>query len=426
MPRGAEQLLDDHPLALHQLPVGGRGAHVDRRALQLLELGEGQRAVVLGGREAEAVLDEVLLAGPVAAVHGVHLRQGHVALVHDEQVVLREVVDQTEGARPGGPSVEVARVVLDAGAVAQLLDHLQVVLHALLDTLRLGHASLALEVLDLLAQVEVDLLHGAVDALLGRDEEVGGVDRQRVERRDALPGHGGDDLDRLDLVVEEHHAEALAAELAEGRHDVDRVAVDTEGRRFELALGARVERLDELVEEVLVADHLPDLHGDGRGVKVGRVAAAVETRDARDDDHVAPPREERGNGLQTHLLDVGVDREVLFDIGVRRREVGLRLVIVVVGDEVLDGILGKKVLEFAVELRREGLVVAQLQRWTLQLGDDVGHREGLARAGDAQQRVVLRAVADRADKLCDGLRLVAHRGVVRYEFEIHAAKVVIK
>ena len=36
------------------------------------------------------------------------------------------------------------------------------------------------------------------------------------------------------------------------------------------------------------------------------------------------------------------------------------------------------------------------------------------------------AVPDRADELCDRFRLVAHRGVIRYEFEIHRTKITIK
>ena len=345
-----------------------------------------------------------------------------MALVHDHHVVLRKVVDQAERARSGGPAVEIARIVLDAGAVAQLLDHFEVVLHALLDALRLHRAPGAFEEFDLLAQVEVNLLYGGVDALFGGHEEVRGVERQVVERMDALSRYGVDGLDGLDLVVEEHHPETLVAELPEGRHDVHRVAVDAERRGLQVAFGARVERLDQFVEEVLVAHDLPDLDVDGRGVEVRRIARTVEARDARHDDDVAPSRQQRGDGLQPHLLDLGVDREVLFDIRVRRRQVGLRLVVVVIGDEILHGIFREEVLELPVQLRREGLVVAQDQRRTLQLRDDVGHREGLPGARHAQQRVVLRAVLDRAHQLPDRLRLIAHRGVVRYEFEIHECK----
>ena len=66
--------------------------------------------------------------------------------------------------------------------------------------------------------------------------------------------------------------------------------------------------------------------------------------------------------------------------------------------------------------------MAQDQRRTVQLCDDVGHRERLSGARHAQQRVVLRTVFDGTDELFDCLRLVAHWGVVRYEFEIHRTK----
>ena len=176
---------------------------------------------------------------------------------------------------------------------------------------------------------------------------------------------------------------------------------------------------------MLVADHLSDFHGDGRSVEIRGVAAAEEARDARYDHHVAPSREQRCHGVEPHFLDFGIDREVLLDVGVRRRKVGFRLVVVVVGDEVLDGVLGKEVAEFAVKLGREGLVVAQDERRAVQVGNDVGHRKGLSRTRYTQQRVVLRAVADRPDDLGDGFRLVARGGIIGYEFEVHAAKVAI-
>ena len=109
-----------------------------------------------------------------------------MAFVYDEHVILREIVDQAEGARALGAAVEITRVVFDAGAVPQLLDHLDVVFHALFDTLRLRRASGTLEEFDLPAQIQVYLLYGAVDALLGGYEEARGVERQVVERVDTL------------------------------------------------------------------------------------------------------------------------------------------------------------------------------------------------------------------------------------------------
>ena len=231
-----------------------------------------------------------------------------------------------------------------------------------------------------------------------------------------------DDPDRFDFVVVEHHAVALAAEFAEGGHDVHRVAVDAERRGQQVAFGAGVERFDQFVEELLVADDVADLERDGRRMEVFGVAAAVEARNGRDDDHVPAARKERRAGLQTHLFDLVVDRQVFFDEGIRGRQVGLRLVVVVVGDEIFDRVFGKEILELSVELRREGLVMAQYESRFVDLGDDVGGREGLARTRHAQQRVVFRSAADRIDELRDRFGLVARGLVFRDEFEIHRCK----
>ena len=56
-------------------------------------------------------------------------------------------------------------------------------------------------------------------------------------------------------------------------------------------------------------------------------------------------------------------------IGVGARDVGLGLVVVVVGDEVLDRVVGEEVLELAVELGGERLVG----------GEDEGGALGAAR-----------------------------------------------
>jgi hypothetical protein len=62
-------------------------------------------------------------------------------------------------------------------------------------------------------------------------------------------------------------------------------------------------------------------------------------------------------------IDLVVDRRVLLDVEVLRRDVGLRLVVVVVGDEVLDGRLGEELPELVAELRRQRLVVRDDERW---------------------------------------------------------------
>ena len=127
-------------------------------------------------------------------------------------------------------------------------------------------------------------------------------------------------------------------------------------------------------------------------VEVGR-AQAVDARHRRDDDHVAPLHE-GGRRREAHPVDLLVDVRVLLYVEVLGGDIGLGLVIVVIGDEVLDRVVGEEGLELAVELGREGLVVRDHEGGTLDGLDDLGHRVGLARAGDAFQGLPFQALLD--------------------------------
>ena len=153
---------------------------------------------------------------------------GHVALVDDEEEVIREVVEETEGALTRLATIEVTGVVLDTRAVAQLADHLQIIGRALVEALGFEGTALVLQLLYTLTEVDVDLPDGGVDLLLRRDEEVGGVDDESCHRpvfSTALWVEGGD---ALDLVVPEGHAVRHTVEAFDRGEDIDGIALDTE------------------------------------------------------------------------------------------------------------------------------------------------------------------------------------------------------
>ena len=85
--------------------------------------------------------------------------------------------------------------------------------------------------------------------------------------------------------------------------------------------------------------------------------------------------------------DVVVLGRVLLDVEVGLRDVRLGLVVVVVGDEVLDRVRREELAELVAELRGERLVVRDHERRPLDLLDDPGHRRRLAGAGRAEQRL---------------------------------------
>ena len=138
---GPDHLLDGRGNQVALVGAGRRG-YEDDLVGAIAELREIERPVVQRGRQPEAVLHQRLLAGDVAVVHAPHLRHAHVRLVNEQQVVLREVVEQRPRRTADLSPAEMARVVLYAGAIADLLEHLHVVAGALLQSGRLQHSLL--------------------------------------------------------------------------------------------------------------------------------------------------------------------------------------------------------------------------------------------------------------------------------------------
>ena len=264
-----------------------------------------------------------------------------------------------------------------------------------------------------------DLDEGALDGGAVGDEvrrRVDGHVRRPVEDL-AADGVEADDL--LDLVAPELDADGG---VLRGGPDLDGVAAHAELAARGLEVVARVLDVDELAQHLVAVDGVADAEQDHLlEVVLGR-AQAVDAAHAGDDDDVAA-QEQRGGGRVAQPVDLVVDRRVLLDVQVLRRHVGLGLVVVVVADEVLDGVVREELAELVAELRRERLVVGDDQRGLLDLRDDVGHREGLARAGDAEQRLVAVAAQHALAERGDGLGLVAGEAVVGLDAKVvHALR----
>ena len=131
-----DDLLDDDPARLGELVRSGRGAHVHELSHARFPLLEVQGPVVERGGQPEAVFDEHFLSRSVAGVHPANLGDGLVALVDDDEGVGRQVIQQRRGRLAGTALCQVTRVVLDAVAVADLADHLEVEHRALVEPLR--------------------------------------------------------------------------------------------------------------------------------------------------------------------------------------------------------------------------------------------------------------------------------------------------
>ncbi len=154
--------------------------------------------------------------------------------------------------------------------------------------------------------------------------------------------------------------------------------------REKLVVVALVLHADEATDEYLAVDPLADLERDHRVQVLLGGTEAVDAGHAGDHDHVAPAQE-RVRGGVAQPLDLVVDRGVLLDEGVRLRHIGLGLVVVVVGDEVLDRVVGHQLAELVRQLRRERLVVREYEGRALHLLDEPGGGRRLAGTRGAEQ-----------------------------------------
>ncbi len=399
---GPDDLLDDVASDLVELVGAGCGGEVDRLADPVQELLPPQRPVVHRARQPEAVLHQVALAGHVALVHATDLRHRDVRLVDDEHEVLREVVEKAVGGRAAGPPVDVHRVVLDARARADLAHHLDVVGRAHPQPLRLEHLALALERRELVLQLELDAPDRALHALgagdiVGRREEV-----ELVVLGDDLARDGVQRHQPLDLVSEELDPDLV---LLIDREDLQGVAADPEGAAGEAHVVARVLHLDQLTQDAVTVVLLPHLEPQHPIDVFLRGAEPVDARHRRHHDHVAPGEQRVGRRVPQplHLL---VDRGVLLDVGVGLGDVGLGLVVVVVGDEVLHRVVGEQLAQLVGELGGQGLVGLHHEHRPLDLLGHPRNGRGLAGAGRAEQHDVLLTALDALGDVGDRGRLV--------------------
>ena len=174
------------------------------------------------------------------------------------------------------------------------------------------------------------------------------------------PVHGTGDrievTDAVDLVPEKLHPDGMVPVV--GGIQLHGISPDPEHVPLKgdvVALVADLHQPPQQLIPVPLGTHPQRHHQLG---KIVRLAQAVDAGDGGHHDHV-PPLQQGTGGRKAQPVDFVVGGGVLGDIGVGMGNVRLRLVVVVVGDKVLHGIVGKELLEFGTKLGSQGLVMGQ-------------------------------------------------------------------
>ena len=337
-----------------------------------------------------------------------------MALVHEEQKILREIIQQGGGHTARRTAGQHRRVVLDALADAHLVQHLDIVVGALGNALRLDELALGGELLDLRVALGADLFQRS-SLFFGADDIVAGREDGNVLDHVLLGAGQGVELgNAVDLVPEKLHPDGKLAHI--GQIDIHRVAVHPELIAHKIHVVALVLQGDQLFAQLVPLHLHPGAQADDHAAVVDGVAQRVDAGHRCHNNDV-PPLGKRRRSRVAQAVDLVVDGAVLFNIGIGAGDVGLRLVVVVVADEVLHRIVGEKRAELGAQLRRQRFVVRQHQRGAVALGNDISHGKGLAAAGHAQQGLAAVAPLHPLHQLRDRLRLVAGGGIVRHQLK---------
>ena len=341
-----------------------------------------------------------------------------MAFVGEHQRVVGHIFEQRRRRLAGPASGEIARIVLDAGAASGRFHHFEIEGGALLQPLRFQQAALVVELVEPQLQFGLDRLDRLHQRRARRHIVRVGVDLDEFELVLLVAGERIEFLDVLHGVAEQVHAPG--AVLIVRREDVDDVAAHAKGAAGEVGLGALVLQRDEVGDQLALVDALALLQRERhRGIGLDR-ADTVDAGHRGDDDDVVA-LEQRARRRVAHAVDLLVDREVLFDVGVGARDIGFGLVVVVIADEILDRVVGEEALELAIELGGQRLVRRQDDGGALRRLDHLGHGVGLAGAGDAEQHLRAVVALDALDQFLDRGRLVALRLVFGLDLEAHAA-----
>ena len=292
-------------------------------------------------------------------MHAADLGHRLVGLVDEADEVLGEVVEQAVRAVAGSAAVEDPRVVLDPRAEAQLAEHLHVVLGPLAQAMGLQQLALLLELGAALVELAPDLGHRVLHHALAHVVVGGGPDPDVLHVvLDDLAGDRVEVLQVLDLVAEQHHP---VGGLGVGGPDLERLPAHPERAASQRGVVTRVLDRDQLAQQPVAIDHLALVQRLQVLVVGLRRAEAEDAGHAGHDHHVAAG-EQRRRGRVAQAVDLLVDGRVLLDVEVLAGDVGLGLVVVVVGDEVLDGVAREVGPELVAQLGGQRLVVGDDQR----------------------------------------------------------------
>ena len=108
----------------------------------------------------------------------------------------------------------------------------------------------------------------------------------------------------------------------------------------------------------------------------------------------------------TELVNLVIDRAILFDISIAGRNIGLGLVVIIVGNEVFHRVIGEKLLELTIKLAGQRFIMGDNQCRLVDLSDNLTHGIGLTSTSRPHKNLGFLASLNIIHQLLNSLGLV--------------------
>ena len=179
-----------------------------------------------------------------------------MALVNDQQRIVRQIFKQRWRRLARSPSGKIARVILDPGAYAGCFDHLDIELRSLFDPLRFQQLVLLGEFGQPAFQLFLDLLAGLLQCRAWCHIMRIGKNGDAVQRLGFLAGQRVDLENRLDLVAKQRDPPGPVLKVC--RKQLDRIPAHPKGTANKIGVIAPVLQLGEFAQQLLTREILAD------------------------------------------------------------------------------------------------------------------------------------------------------------------------
>ena len=177
---------------------------------------------------------------------------------------------------------------------------------------------------------------------------------------------------------------------------------------------------DQISDHLTLIVHFAHVDILGHGPVSFDRTDAVNTRHGRHDNNVITFQQRTGCRV-AHTVNLLVNLALFFDVSIRARYIGFRLIVVIIADEILDGVIGKKALELPIKLGGQRFVRRKDDRGASRLLNHFCHGECFAGACCAKQHLIAVAVQHTSRQFFDGRGLVARGFKLGVELERNAA-----